>query len=82
MRRTLIRLGTHAFPAVRVIQSLDEQPAQGTELVKLPALFVDLFIQAVDGIFQTDKFEFYFYKTLFHDAVRLWIQTTLGKRLV
>lgn len=80
MRRTLVRLRLHAILAIRLFEAREQQPAQGAQLIKLPALFIDLLVQALYRVFQTDEFELYFYKTLFHCAVRLWIHTTLGKR--
>lgn len=60
--------GRRARPirAARLVQLPQQQTANSAHFIKLPPLFIDLFIQALDHVFQADQLEFYLDKTLFH----------------
>ena len=82
MGRAFIRRPWPAPLTAGIIQAAHQHATQGAQFVELPALFINLLVQALYRIFQADKLEFYFDQTLFHCGIRLWIHTMLGKRLV
>lgn len=61
MRRTFIRWRKAAGLAAGVFQTLDQQPAHGAHFIELPALFIELLVEALHGIFQAHELELYFY---------------------
>lgn len=66
MRRTFVRGEGAARRAVGFFEATDQHAAQRAQVVELPALLVELVVQALYGVLKADKLEFDVYQTLFH----------------
>lgn len=51
---------------VALVQSAQQELAEGPEIINLLALFIDLAIKTFDRVLQGDDLQFYIDQTLFH----------------